>query len=827
MKEKRYSISVLGNKNVIQVKDTDFYTTDTDAWLIFKLSDNGLNPEKATITLINSNDKSVVSESIEVEDNTVKYHMRSEIISHGGQWKLQLIFDEDINDYTSAIINFKVHGHIMDNKEPALEIIDNWNTFMQQAEDFMIDMDDQLHELPTYARRIGDLEEENESLSTQLAQKVGGGKKAELEDLSGEVLSAIEGGEGTSFELLSVPQDDSVTDDKLADGITLEKVKYVTKKTLRNLLNPEEVVSGGYYHINYGTWVNQPGYKFSGLIPVEYGKEYWKTDNGHVTYWDNDGHFISGSNSSKVFTVPNNPSVRYVGFSMLDNNTPFHEWMMVKGSTAPSTFEPYHEFYEFDNDRYVLDDSVLSDDKKQTLNKLSDDDVSKIRSINFKRINLLNPDEVEKNGSYRMSDGIWNYSPSDTRRSTGLIEVEEGKTYVTPRRANIVTYWDENDDFIFGNSPSQIFTIPRGLSIKYMRIEMVEQEGISYDDWMVVEGRELPNEFIPYDIGKVKEIEDLDIQMESALSTSPNSVGYIEAVAGGETQLTHPSLVYFEEGWNGYKFWMGITPYPNSNSRLENPCILASNDLVNWDEPADNVNPLDVPPSDNPYFNSDTELFVKDNTLELWWRRRYSSTSEQFIRRTSTDGVNWTPEEVVFESESGSDILSPSVYYENGMYKMWTLNGNNGEFSYWEGERPEDFALIRKFTVGEGDAWHAQVKKTGSGEYEMYFSHGIRSQNYYISHSKSTDNINWSEPEVVIRSVPLRYDSQLYRPSFVDIPGKLRTNTLRVIAYGMYHENNIWNTGISIAYKEAPTHARGLNLLEGKVSKLPKELRDI
>ena len=51
-------------------------------------------------------------------------------------------------------------------------------------------------------------------IDAQLAQKVGLGKKAELEDLSADVLSAIEGGEGTEFNLLSIPQDKSVKTEK-------------------------------------------------------------------------------------------------------------------------------------------------------------------------------------------------------------------------------------------------------------------------------------------------------------------------------------------------------------------------------------------------------------------------------------------------------------------------------------------------------------------------------------------------------------------------------------------------------------------------------------
>ena len=58
-----------------------------------------------------------------------------------------------------------------------------------------------------WARKLQDID-------AQLAQKVGGGKLANLDDLDGDVLGAIEGGEGTSFNLLSIPKDRSVTERK-------------------------------------------------------------------------------------------------------------------------------------------------------------------------------------------------------------------------------------------------------------------------------------------------------------------------------------------------------------------------------------------------------------------------------------------------------------------------------------------------------------------------------------------------------------------------------------------------------------------------------------
>ena len=54
----------------------------------------------------------------------------------------------------------------------------------------------------------------------------------------------------------------------------------------------------------------------------------------------------------------------------------------------------------------------------------------------------------------------------------------------------------------------------------------------------------------------------------------------------GSGQVVHPSVLDFGQGlvkpgstsWNGYRYWMAITPFPNGNSDHENPCLYASND---------------------------------------------------------------------------------------------------------------------------------------------------------------------------------------------------------------------------------------------------------
>ncbi|SCJ34689.1 Uncharacterised protein [uncultured Clostridium sp.] len=49
----------------------------------------------------------------------------------------------------------------------------------------------------------------------------------------------------------------------------------------------------------------------------------------------------------------------------------------------------------------------------------------------------------------------------------------------------------------------------------------------------------------------------------SNFSTSIGKISlYIETYLAGKNQPTHPNIIKFNERWNGYKYWMGYTPFP-------------------------------------------------------------------------------------------------------------------------------------------------------------------------------------------------------------------------------------------------------------------------
>ena len=92
-------------------------------------------------------------------------------------------------------------------------------------------------------------------------------------------------------------------------------------------------------------------------------------------------------------------------------------------------------------------------------------------------------------------------------------------------------------------------------------------------------------------------------------------------------ETCHPDVLYFPEGWNGWRYWMSHTPYPNTDIAYENPSIVVSNDGINWFEPDGIINPVaDVYQGTdmNNNYNSDSHLFMSHygNTMNLIWRRK-------------------------------------------------------------------------------------------------------------------------------------------------------------------------------------------------------------
>jgi hypothetical protein len=107
----------------------------------------------------------------------------------------------------------------------------------------------------------------------------------------------------------------------------------------------------------------------------------------------------------------------------------------------------------------------------------------------------------------------------------------------------------------------------------------------------------------------------------------------------GSGQTVHPSLVYFEDSFGGWKYWMVITPYADSNNQLENPSIVVSNDGNMWVEPDGITNPVDFATGNS--FNSDPALIYDGNKFLLYYRVVNNNLYDEIKLKTSDNGIDW------------------------------------------------------------------------------------------------------------------------------------------------------------------------------------------
>ena len=276
--------------------------------------------------------------------------------------------------------------------------------------------------------------------------------------------------------------------------------------------------------------------------------------------------------------------------------------------------------------------------------------------------------------------------------------------------------------------------------------------------------------------------------------------------AYGDNQSYHPKVLNFNKKWNGYKYWMSFTPYPNADSSKENPHVKVSNDMINWKEPINGLNPLDEVsnPDNNTRYNSDSHLVYNDDKdqIECWWRYIDDEKNISTIyRRISKDGKNWSTKEVVYSSNrKDNDWISPTIIYEKHTYKIWYVYEN--KIYYTESKNLIDFTLPIDLNIEYDESvksWHLDVIHTQNG-YEMIivaFTDWEKRalMNLYYTYSK--ENKNYITAQVIMKPT---------------------TNTSHWDNSGLYRSSLIYEKGkYYIFYSGQGTdNKKGIGLMEGK-----------
>ncbi|MFL0268870.1 cell wall-binding repeat-containing protein [Candidatus Clostridium radicumherbarum] len=278
----------------------------------------------------------------------------------------------------------------------------------------------------------------------------------------------------------------------------------------------------------------------------------------------------------------------------------------------------------------------------------------------------------------------------------------------------------------------------------------------------------------------------------------------------GSNQAVHPKVLYFQDGWNGWKYWMVMTPYPNGVDTWENPSIVVSNTGTQWQVPRGLVNPLTPLPPDRTQHNSDPHLVFNQSTneLELWYRLTLRNQEDRIYKITSADGIHWsTPQFII--SFKNKECLSPAIIWEDNKYKMWYISEeykcmyieSSDGGSTWTNPVEVNFNLTDTYVP-----WHIDVVHTDLG-YEAVFcgakKEEMNQNNRILFWSVSKDGVNFGRSKVILQATndSLAFDNkQIYRSTFVKVDGVYK------LFYSAMDKNIKWHIGLTQGYSLDDLH---------------------
>lgn len=229
----------------------------------------------------------------------------------------------------------------------------------------------------------------------------------------------------------------------------------------------------------------------------------------------------------------------------------------------------------------------------------------------------------------------------------------------------------------------------------------------------------------------------------------------IETYLAGANQPTHPSVIAFDQPWNGYKYWMAYTPFPQAVCEEENPSIAVSNDLLYWDTPKGLLNPIAFNEETGYADVKDPHILYRDDLdrIEVWYLGRLhpnlggDGKTLLILRKVSYNGIEWSNFEVICESP----YLSPSVIWEEGKYKLWGIGyssaGTKGTLAYMESTDGKEWSEKTLCTIDGQDngwaVWHGSVSKVKDQYFFAYMDDDYCSKSLYFA--CSSDGVNFEK----------------------------------------------------------------------------------
>jgi hypothetical protein len=278
----------------------------------------------------------------------------------------------------------------------------------------------------------------------------------------------------------------------------------------------------------------------------------------------------------------------------------------------------------------------------------------------------------------------------------------------------------------------------------------------------------------------------------------------------GSGQTVHPDVWHTPNGWNGYKWWMVMTPYRNGVDSLENPSLLASHDGVTWVVPPGITNPISPSINYTTGFHSDPEIIPPgsyDDSMRIIYRHtldRTTNGSRLYVQ--SFAGTTVSSRTMSIDSSATEVIVSPAVIERNNEYIMYyvelkananvvlkrTATNPNGPWS-----SPDTVTIANSTGL---DFWHLNVNTYGN-QVHMWLTMALlngtgQDARVYFASSDDGETFTMKSTPTLNRPESLAaWDKAgIYRTSAVLVDGKEKSYRLY---YSGVSNATRWNMGIT------------------------------
>ena len=211
----------------------------------------------------------------------------------------------------------------------------------------------------------------------------------------------------------------------------------------------------------------------------------------------------------------------------------------------------------------------------------------------------------------------------------------------------------------------------------------------------------------------------------------------------GSGQAVHPDIIYIpntyasaalegQESGSG-EFYLTLTPYPNFNDSLENPCIYESKDGLNFTEPFGTHNPIINTPltyKKNNHHNDDPDISYsgKDNNFRILYIQTMSPDSQLVNCLESHDLMIWKKRRLIKYDFNKKEkfILSPSLTEKKNKYFLFYVNKRKDDkntIEYLKSRNPYKWNKLKanQININLPDTvipWHIDIVK-GNNKYYM------------------------------------------------------------------------------------------------------------